>query len=45
MVQLLKITADEAKRVINLAGGPVEIERHRNDMQLITGYPYAGSRH
>jgi rhodanese-related sulfurtransferase len=38
MVQLLNITADETKRVVNLAGGPVEIERHRNDMQLITGY-------
>lgn len=38
MVELLKITADETKRVVKLTGGPVEIERHRNDMQLITGY-------
>jgi rhodanese-related sulfurtransferase len=38
MTELLKITADETKRVVELPGGSVEIERHRNDMQLITGY-------
>lgn len=38
MVELLEITADETKRVVKLTGGPVGIERHRNDMQLITGY-------
>jgi len=38
MVELLKITADETKRIVKLTGGPVRIERHRNDMQLITGY-------
>jgi rhodanese-related sulfurtransferase len=38
MAELLKITADEMKRVVELPDGPVEIERHQNDMQLITGY-------
>ena len=38
MTELLKITEDETKRVVELPDGPVEIERHRNDMQLITGY-------
>jgi rhodanese-related sulfurtransferase len=38
MAELLKITADEMKRVVELPDGPVEIERHQNEMQLITGY-------
>ncbi len=38
MVELLEITTDETKRVVKLTGGPIEIERHRNDMQRITGY-------
>lgn len=38
MVELLEITADETKRVVKLTGGPVGIERHRIEMQLITGY-------
>jgi rhodanese-related sulfurtransferase len=37
-VELVEITANETKRVVELTGGPVGIERHRNDMQLITGY-------
>ena len=38
MAELLEITADETSRVVKLTSGPVGIERHRNDMQLITGY-------
>ena len=38
MTELLKITADEMKLVVELPDGPVQIERHRNEMQLITGY-------
>jgi rhodanese-related sulfurtransferase len=38
MGDLLKITENETSRVVKLPGGPVAIERHGNDMQLITGY-------
>ena len=38
MTEQLKITADETKLVVELPDGPVQIERHRNEMQLITGY-------
>jgi rhodanese-related sulfurtransferase len=38
MAKLLKITADETKRVVELPDGPVGKERHPNEMQLISGY-------
>ena len=38
MTEMLKITADKTKLVVELPDGPVQIERHRNEMQLITGY-------
>jgi hypothetical protein len=37
MPDLLKITGDKTKLVIDTAEGPVEIMRKKNDMQLITG--------
>lgn len=37
MPDLLKITAEATKLVIDTADGPVEILRKKNDMQLITG--------
>ena len=37
MADLLKITGDTTKLVVDMADGPVEIVRKKNDMQLITG--------
>ena len=37
MPDLLKITGDKTKLVIETVDGPVEIVRQQNDMQLITG--------
>jgi hypothetical protein len=37
MADLLKIKDDATKIVIDMADGPVEIVRKKNDMQLITG--------
>lgn len=38
MADMLKITEDTTKRVIELTDGPVEIVRQKNEMQLITGF-------
>ncbi len=38
MDDLLEITEDLTKRIIDLPNGPVEILRHKNETQLITGF-------
>lgn len=38
MAELLDISKDETKRIINMVDGPVEILRHRREIQLITGF-------
>lgn len=38
MADLLEITEDVKKRVIDMPGGPIEIQRQKNETQLITGF-------
>ena len=38
MVDLLEITKDTTKLIVDMPDGPVEIVRQKNDTQLITGF-------